>query len=306
MTDQVLGIDVGGTAIKLGRFLRDGQCLQSITVPTPQPALPQPVLETIVAAIEEIDPAGESVAIGIGTPGPSDAACRVARLAINLPEWRNVPVADWIEAKVQRPVVVENDANCAGVGEAWLGAGRRFPNMILLTLGTGVGGAILINGQLFTGRDGSAGELGLISFDPEGTPCKSGNRGSLEQQLSIGAIRRRTGQDPETLGKLAAAGDPEALAFWQHYGRDLGIGLTSLIYVLAPDAVVIGGGISDSYEFFVPAAWAEIQERVVITSREGMQVLRAELGNRAGMTGAAKLAIDRLLSSSRKSISPRL
>ncbi|MBF2009318.1 MAG: ROK family protein [Chlorogloeopsis fritschii C42_A2020_084] len=290
VTPEVIGIDLGGTAIKLGRFTVDGTCRKSLTVATPQPATPEVVIVAMVDAIALLDPENQTIAIGVGTPGPPDAAGRIAKLAINLPGWCDVPLADALEAKTGKPTVVANDANCAGLGEAWLGAGRYFQNLILLTLGTGVGGAIILNGKLFVGHYGAAGELGLITFNPDGPTCNSGNQGSLEQYVSITAIRRRTGKDPAELGTLAKAGDPQALAFWQEYGRDLGIGLTSLIYVLTPEAIVIGGGVSASAEFFLPAAKREIEKRVLKTSRVGIQLLAAELGNSAGMLGAAKLA----------------
>lgn len=287
---QVLGIDLGGTAIKLGRFDRQGTCLQSLTVPTPQPATPQAVLAAMVDAIHQVDPLGESGAIGVGTPGPADATGRVARVAINLTDWRDVPLADWLEAKTSKPTVLANDANCAGLGEAWLGAGRPFRDMILLTLGTGVGGAVVLDGKLFVGRDGTAAELGLITLYPDGPPCNSGNRGSLEQYASVQAIRRQTGLEPDELGRLAQAGDPTALAFWQEYGRNLGAGLASLVYVLTPEAIVVGGGVCASAEFFFPSAWAEIEQRVLPSSRSSLKLLQAELGNQAGIVGAAKLA----------------
>jgi len=287
---QVIGIDLGGTAIKLGRFGQDGTCLQSLTVPTPQPATPEAVLQVMVEAIAQIDPTKQSIAIGVGTPGPADAAGRIARVAINLANWHDVPLADWLEAKTGRPTVLANDANCAGLGEAWLGAGRRFRNMILLTLGTGVGGAIIINDKLFTGHQGAAGELGLITLNPDGPPCNSGNQGSLEQYISVPAIRRRTGLEPAQLGALAQAGETNALTFWQSYGAILGAGLASLIYVLTPEAIVIGGGVCASANFFFPSALAEIERRVLPSSRAGLQLLCAELGNQAGMVGAAKLA----------------
>ncbi len=287
---QVLGIDLGGTAIKLGRFGQDGTCLQSLSVATPQPATPAAVVEVMVDAIAQLDPAQQSIAIGVGTPGPADAAGRIARVAINLEQWRDVPLADWLEAKTGLPTVLANDANCAGLGEAWLGAGRRFRNLILLTLGTGVGGAIILDGKLFTGHQGTAGELGLITLNPDGPACNSGNRGSLEQYVSVPAIRRRTGLEPAELGALAQAGDPDAWTFWQIYGKDLGAGLASLVYVLTPEAIVIGGGVSASAEFFFPAIQAEIERRVLPSSRAGLQLLPAELGYQAGMVGAAKLA----------------
>lgn len=288
---SVIGIDLGGTAIKLGRFNQDGTCLKSLSVATPQPATPEAVLAALIEAIAQIDRDNQTEAIAVGTPGPPDATGRIAKIAINLPGWYDIPLADWLEAKTGKPTIVANDANCAGLGEAWLGAGRHYQNLILLTLGTGVGGAIILNGKLFVGHQGAGGELGLISFNPDGPRCNSGNQGSLEQYTSATAIRRRTGKEPAELGALAAAGDAAALTFWQEYGRDLGIGLTSLIYVLTPEAVVIGGGVSASFQFFLPTMKAEIERRVMPTSREGLQILPAELGNAAGMLGAAKLAL---------------
>lgn len=288
---EVIGIDLGGTAIKLGRFGSDGTCLQSLSVATPQPATPTAVLDAMALAIASVDSEHKAIAIGVGTPGPVDASGRIAKVAINLAGWREVPLADWLEQKTGLPTILGNDANCAGLGEAWLGAGREFRNLILLTLGTGVGGAIILDGNLFLGHRGAAGELGLITLNADGPECNSGNQGSLEQYLSIGAIRRRTGLEPEELGKLAKAGDSQALEFWQSYGRDLGIGLTSLIYVLTPEAIAIGGGVSASAEFFFPAAIAEIERRVLPSSRTGLQLLTAKLGNQAGMVGAAKLAL---------------
>jgi glucokinase len=292
---EVIGIDLGGTAIKLGRFTEDGTCLQSLTVPTPQPAYPNDTIEMMVYAIEKLAPGMVNInAIGVGTPGPADAAGRVAKIAINLEGWIDIPVATLIQSRTGVPTVVGNDGNCAGLGENWLGAGRNYRNSILLTLGTGVGGAVFLNGALFTGHAGSAGELGLITLDATGHPCKSGNNGSLEQFLSGQAIRRMTGKEPEELGKLAAAGDRSALEFWDSYGRNLGIGLTSIIYILTPEVAIIGGGISASAKYFLPAAKREIDKRVMETSRPGFKLIEAELGNQAGITGAAKLAWEML------------
>lgn len=289
---QVIGIDLGGTAIKLGRFSENGTCHQSLTVPTPQPATPEAVLTAITDAISQLNPADNSVqAIGVGTPGPADATGRIARVAINLKNWHDVPLADWLEAKTNLPTILANDANCAGLGEAWLGAGRQFQHLILITLGTGVGGAIIQNGQLFVGHKGAAGELGLITINPDGPECNSGNRGSLEQYVSVQAIRRDTGLEPLELANLAKSGDAKALEYWQKYGRYLGAGLANLIYILTPEAIIIGGGVSAGSEYFLSTVQAEIEQRVLPSSREGLQLLIAELGNQAGMVGAAKLAM---------------
>ena len=292
---EVIGIDLGGTAIKLGRFTEDGTCRQSLTVPTPQPAYPDETIDRMLYAIEKLAPAMLNIsAIGIGTPGPADVAGRIAKIAINLEGWIDIPVATIIQSRTGVPVVVGNDGNCAGLGENWLGAGRNYRNSILLTLGTGVGGAIFLNGGLFTGHAGSAGELGLIAFNPDGHPCNSGNNGSLEQFLSGQAIRRITGKEPAEMGRLAAAGDRSALEFWDTYGRNLGVGLTSILYILTPEVAIIGGGISASAQYFLPAAKREIDRRVMATSRPKFQLIAAELGNQAGITGAAKLAWEML------------
>jgi len=251
MVKTVIGVDLGGTAIKIGKFDQEGNCLESLTLPTPQPATPKEVALTIHQGICQVNLEEESTGM---------------------------------------PTILANDANCAGLGEAWLGAGKRFQNLILLTLGTGVGGAIILDGNLFVGSKGTAAELGLITLNFDGPLCNSGNQGSLEQYTSLQAIRRMTGKEPKQLAELAEKGDREALEFWQGYGCLLGAGIASLLYVLTPEAVIIGGGISASAKFFFPSLLTEIERRVLPSSREGLEVLTAELGNRAGMVGAAKLA----------------
>jgi glucokinase len=291
----VIGIDLGGTNIKAGRFAKDGTCLAFANVKTPNPPLPEATIEQLEALVSQLDPAAETLSMGVGLPGPTDAAGRIALHAINLPGWEDVSLAEALERKLGKPTVLANDANCAGVGEGWLGAARGYRSAIVLTLGTGVGGAILLDGKLFTGHAGAAGELGLIALRPEGPLCNSGNQGSLEQYVSATAIRRRTGKSPRELDRLARAGDELALAEWHRVGCDLGIGLASLIYVLTPQVVAIGGGVSQSADLFLPSAIAEVERRVLPTSRIGLQIVPAQLGNRAGCIGAAKLAWDCLV-----------
>jgi glucokinase len=291
---QLIGIDLGGTAIKLGRFDREGTLLAELQVPTPQPAMPGAVSVAISEAVRQVDPERLAPLVGIGLPGPMDAAARVARVCINLPGWQQVPLADWLEPELERRVTLVNDGNAALVGEAWLGAARGFGDVLLLTLGTGVGGGVMLNGRLFTGHGGAAAEPGLIGVDPQGPPCNSGNRGSLEQFCSIGGLARLSPLDPAELCRRADAGDADALAVWAQYGRWLGIGLTSLVYVLTPELVLIGGGLSAASHHFLPAAQAELEQRVQAESRAGLQLRRAALGNGAGRLGAARLALERL------------
>jgi glucokinase len=291
---QLIGIDLGGTAIKLGRFSASGALLAELQVPTPQPAMPGAVVMAIVEAVQQLDPDRLAPLVGVGLPGPMDAAGRVARVCINLPGWEQVPLAAWLEPQLQRRVTLANDGNCAVVGEAWTGAARGYDDVLLLTLGTGVGGGVLLGGRLFTGHGGAAAEPGLICVDPEGPPCNSGNRGSLEQFCSIAGLGRLSPLDPRELCRRADGGDAEALAVWRTYGRWLGIGLSSLVYVLTPRLVLIGGGLSAASAHFLPAAQAELEQRVQAESRAGLEMRCAALGNGAGRLGAARLALERL------------
>lgn len=286
----VIGIDLGGSSIKIGCFTPGGESVYQGMIPTPQPSTPQAVTKAIATIVTQLNLQYNCIAIGLGTPGPTDGDGRIAKIAINLDNWRNVPLADWLESETGLPTKIANDANCAGLGEAWLGSGQKFTNFILLTLGTGIGGAIILNKQLYTGIYGAAGELGLITLNYTGPNCNSGNQGSLEQYLSIQAIERNTGKNPAVLAELANQGNQEAITFWEDYGKLLGAGLASLIYVLTPEAILIGGGISASSHLFLPSTQAEIERRVLSSSRIGLQILTAQLGNQAGIVGAAKLA----------------
>ena len=292
--DQVIGIDLGGTAIKLGRFNCAGELLAEEQVSTPQPAVPGAVTMALCEAVEQLDPDHQASVVGVGLPGPMDPAARVARICINLPGWENVPLAEWMESRLDRAVTLANDGNCAVVGEAWLGAARGFTDVVLLTLGTGVGGGVILNNQLFTGHNGAAAEPGLIVVQPDGPACNSGNHGSLEQYASIAALRRLCDREPLQLSALADAGDPEAIAVWSKYGSRLGVGVASLVYLFTPQLVLLGGGLAGAIHHFLPAVQDEVHARVQEVSREGLRILPCALGNGAGRLGAARLALQRL------------
>ena len=293
----VIGVDLGGTAIKLGLFSLDGDLLADHQRPTPQPATPGAVCMEIVEAIGVLDPDGRASVVGIGLPGPMDAEARIARVCINLPGWEEVPLAAWLEPRLNRRVTLANDGNCALVGEAWKGAASGFDDVVLLTLGTGVGGGVMLSGALFTGHHGAAAEPGLITLFPEGPECNSGNRGSLEQFASITGLQRLGADDPAALAAAASRGDQEALAIWDRYGELLGTGISSLVYLFTPQLVLLGGGLAGASAHFLPAVRREVMSRVQAISREGLQIKACALGNGAGRLGAARLAVQRLLPS---------
>ncbi len=291
---QLIGVDLGGTAIKLARFDLAGELLAELELATPQPAVPGAVTMAIAGAIAQLDPDRLADRVGIGHPGPADRGARLARLAINLPGWRDVPLADWLEPLLSRKVTCANDANCAAIAELERGAARDASDVLLLTLGTGVGGALVLGGQLFTGSHGAASEPGLIGIDPDGPACNSGNRGSLESFCSLRGLARLSPLTPLELCRQADAGEATALAVWERYGQLLGIGVSSLLYVITPELVLLGGGISGASHHFLPALWREVEKRVLAVSRQQLEIRRCQLGNGAGRLGAALLARDRL------------
>lgn len=293
----VLGVDLGGTAIKLGLFSLGGDLLAEHQRPTPQPATPGSVCVEIVDAIGVLDPHGRASVVGIGLPGPMDADARVARICINLPGWEEVPLAAWLEPRLKRKVTLANDGNCALVGEAWKGAALGYSDVVLLTLGTGVGGGVMLGGRLWTGHNGAAAEPGLITLFPDGPDCNSGNRGSLEQFASINGLKRLSGAEPASLAMAASCGDVQAQAHWMQYGQLLGTGISSLVYLFTPQLVLLGGGLAGASEHFLPAVRREVTTRVQAASRESLQIKACALGNGAGRLGAARLAIERLLTS---------
>jgi len=288
---KYIGVDIGGSSIKLGLFNIEGLLLAATTQPTPQPPMPGAVTIAICEAIEFLDPTNQAEFVGISVPGPIDSFGRIARISINLPGWIDVPLADWLEPRLKRKVILGNDGNCALIGEAWQGAAVGYQDVILLTLGTGVGGGVMIGGQIFTGRNGAASEPGLISIDLNGFECNSGNSGSLEQFGSLKGLKRLSDCEPIELNYRASIGRVDAIKVWEKYGQQLGVGISSLIYLFTPQLVVLGGGLSSSASYFLPSIRKEVNRRVQYLSREGLLIRAASLGNGAGRLGAAKLAI---------------
>ncbi len=292
---QLIGVDIGGSFLKVGRFALNGQLLAELEIPTPTPSMPGAITVALTQAINLIDPNHKAPFVGIGLPGPMDTCCRIARICINLPGWVDVPLADWLEPRLNRKVILGNDGNCALLGEAWRGAAQGFQDVLLLTLGTGVGGGVMIGGTLFSGHNGTAAEPGLICLDHEGPACNSGNRGSLEQFASSAGLKRLSQVEPDELNELADLGDPRAIEVWDRYGRILGTGISSLIYVLAPELILIGGGLSRASTHFLPSLQKEVEKRVQPVNRKGLLIRTCALGNGAGRLGAARLALERYI-----------
>jgi glucokinase len=229
------------------------------------------------------------VSAGIGVPGLYDPATGTTRFLVNLPGgWRGIPVAGPVSAALGIPVFLINDARAFGLAELRLGAARGASSMVGLTLGTGVGGVIAVDGRVLQGHDGTAGEVGHQTIDPDGPWCGCGNRGCVEAYARADQIAAACGTaSAEAAFRAAAEGDERALDGLARVGRYLGIGIANLITLIAPDRVVIGGGVAAAGELILEPIRAELRRRVLTTALDRVELVTAELGTWAGSIGAA-------------------
>ena len=288
-----LGIDLGVTNLKwatLERRVDAWQTLDRGQVPTLADEGPDAVVgRTIEVARTAVERRPDITSIGVGVPGLYDPVAGTTRFLVNMPgHWTGVPIRDPIEAALGLPVSLINDARAFGLAELRLGAGRGAQSLVGLTLGTGVGGVVAVNGQVHLGHDGTAGEIGHQTIDPDGPPCNCGNHGCLEAFTRADRIAAACGT--ETAGAAVAAaeaGDRRAIDGLATIGRYLGIGIANAVTIISPDRVVIGGGIAAAGDFILEPIRAELRRRVRTTSVDEVVVVTAELGTWAGAIGAA-------------------
>ncbi|MEA2519737.1 MAG: glucokinase [Chloroflexota bacterium] len=293
-----LGLDLGGTNLKwtvVERAADDWGILDRGQVRTlaggPDAIVPQ-LGEVGRAAIERWpggDGAPPITTAGIGIPGLYDPRTGATRFLVNIPgPWDGYPVAGPVGDVLGVPVALINDARAFGLAELRLGAGRGASSMVGLTLGTGVGGVIAVDGKVHQGHDGTAGEVGHQTIDPDGPSCNCGNHGCLEAFARADRIAEACGTaTAEEAVERARSGDAAAIAGLRRVGRYLGIGIGNMIVVLSPDRVVIGGGIAPAADLLLPEIRAEIRRRVLTTSVDEVDIVTAELGTWAGSIGAA-------------------
>ena len=307
-----IGVDLGGTKLLAGAVGPDLSVhhrARRLVYGLDQAGL----VDACVAAVEEAVEAvgGEVSSVGFGIPCLIDQRTGIAVSAVNLP-LLNIPFRDLMAERLGLPVVVDNDANCAALAEARAGAGRGARELVLLTIGTGIGGGLVLGGELYRGSVGAAAELGHIVVDADGPPCQGfcPNRGCLEAVASGTALVREAalavGARPDTaLGlaledgrpltgplvtELAHDGDPVARDVLALIGRRLGVGLSSLVNVFNPEVVVIGGGVIAAGEMLLAPAREEMLRRALSPSRELVRVEAAAFGAESGMIGAALMA----------------
>lgn len=311
-----IGIDVGGTNVKIALIDDNGKIIYSNSVPTYAKMGYEYTVNNIKQAIKDLmketnTTPSDIEGIGFDFPGQVDCKTGVVKLAPNIPGWVNVPIAQMIEDEFHIPTRIDNDVRCAALGELKFGAGRGCENFICITVGTGIGSGIVINGKVVRGATNAAGELGHIKLQMNGGPiCGCGDTGCLEAFASGPAIVAMA-QDyikggkstkfremaaveggeitPYMVAKAAEEGDPVAKRIFEIVGEYIGIGLTSVINLLNPERVIIGGGVAESGELLLGPIRKTIKERAMVVAGNAVEIVPAQLGNSAGVIGASML-----------------
>jgi len=304
MADYTIGLDLGGTNLRAAAIDASGKMLDKISGATNFTEGREAVLSDIVAAIQNLrerhGPAGLR-GIGVGVPGFIRIREGFITNSNNLPYLENFPVRDEIERRLGARVILENDANSAALGEKWMGAGRDVSDLVLLTLGTGIGGGIISGGRVLRGYVGMAGELGHTTVVPDGNPCGCGNRGCLEKHASATAVSAManllhlgvdlTSKDIYDLARQPGEVGDKARAIWQIMGESLGVALANLVNTFNFPLYLLSGGMLPAWEFFAPPMMAELERRSFTyrATKDGTRIAQATLGNEAGLYGAAYL-----------------
>ncbi|PKO22718.1 MAG: ROK family protein [Chloroflexi bacterium HGW-Chloroflexi-1] len=314
----ILAVDLGGTQIRAALCHPGGQILRRVARATQAKSGPEAVLErmarTISEAIGEV-PSEEIAAIGIGAPGPLNPVTGIIMGAPNLPGWQNVPLRTLISERFGRPTFLGNDANVAALAEFTYGAGRDVRDMIYLTISTGIGSGIIVDGRMLLGANGLAAEAGHIIVKPDGPLCGCGNRGCLEALASGPAIARdvvariKAGKksrvvrlvdgdlskiDARIVNEAAQAGDKLAINAFRRAGEYLGLGITSLLHLFNPRMIVLGGSVTKAGPLLFDPMRETLDARARPIYTEGLAIVQAALGDDVGLLGAAALAVTEL------------
>ena len=298
MTEYSIGLDLGGTNLRAAAIDRDGKLLHLVTGHTQYSEGRDAIMSDMVEAIDTVrTQQGHAGLAGIGVvvPGFISLEEGVIRNCNNIPSLENFPIREQLSHSLNAPVILENDANGAALGEQWIGAGRGVDDLVLLTLGTGIGGGIVCDGKIIRGFMGMAGELGHITVIPNGNPCGCGNRGCLEKHASataISAMGKLMGYGDVTAKQVyerAVAGDERAVEIFACMGEALGIALATLVNAFNAPLYLLSGGVIGAWDFFAPAMLAEARRRSFSFRTTNTRVEKAKLGGEAGLYGAAYL-----------------
>jgi glucokinase len=297
VNETVIGVDVGGTKILAGVVERDGTVVTHREYPTPIES-EGALLDGLEAAVRELLD-DRVAAVCFGVPSRIDQRSGIAIGSVNIP-LVDCPLRDVMRERLGLPVEIENDANAAAIAEWKIGAGRGTSDMIMLTLGTGVGGGLILGGRPYRGSIGAGAELGHIVIVHDGELCSCGGRGHLEAYVSGKGAERVAKEafgpavDAHRLVRLAHEGDPKAVELLTEIGRKLGSGLGSLINIFDPELVVIGGGFAAAGDLILEPAHEVLRREALKPMRDSVRIVRAELGTSAGLVGAGMAAFEAL------------
>ena len=302
-----IGIDFGGTTIKCA-LVEDGKIIQRgdliDTLHSGDSSAIEEALLGRIAQLRAIRP--DTVAIGVGLPGIIDSVNGIVHRLSNVPGWNDIPLCDLLQRRTGLYAAIENDAKCMAYAEWKYGAARNGKNVVCVTLGTGVGGGIILDGRLYRGSFLGAGEIGQMSIDYQGLPGNYGNLGAIEKYVGNHQIAERGQRLYESAGRLvsleqctpavlaaaAQAGDPVARQLWAEIGREIGVALANVVWLLNPDTIVLGGGVAKAGDLLFEPIRRTIQSTTMPTFYENLKILPAALGNDAGIIGSASVALD--------------
>jgi len=311
--EKIIAVDLGGTNVRAAFFPSpQPPYTEIIKIPTESDQGADHIVDRIVTAVRSVMPEGnEPIRIGLGSPGPLDPARGVILNAPNLKGFIDFPLRDRLQERLNCPIAIGNDADMACLGEWGFGAGRGTRNMIYMTISTGIGGGIVVNGQLITGGAGLAGEIGHMTMEPDGPMCGCGHRGHLETLSSGPSIARsateriRAGEDSslrlllekhtklsaEDVSEAAASGDALAIAVIAKAGYYVGLQISNLAHALNPEAFILGGGVTNMGELFMEPVRQSVKKNILHSEYlKTMKILPAMLGDDAGIIGAMVLA----------------
>jgi len=296
----IIGIDLGGTNLKAGLLDKNYIMRDKIVLVTKKFVNKQGLISAIIFAIESLIKDNnlnkkQVLGVGIGVPGPVNYQKGIVHFLPNIPGWREVKLKGILEKKLELPVSIDNDAKAMTLAEYKFGNARKFKNILCLTLGTGVGGGMIIGGSLYRGKDNAAGEIGHLPINEEGPRCNCGGIACLETYIGNAKILKLARAkfnkviSLEELSRLASKGDKKSCAIWSSVGRHLGVALSGLVTVLNLDAIIIGGGVAGAGKILFDEVKDTIRKRSMSVQAARVKILKAKLKNDAGIIGASIL-----------------
>lgn len=316
MRDKVIGIDIGGTNLRGALVDNEGKIHKRMKILSEAELGIDRLIENLAGFVREISEGEQINGIGIGIPGVIDSKNGIITQAPNISKVDNYPLRSVLIEKLgnELDVIIENDANNAALGEWWIGAAKDVNSMLMITLGTGVGGGIVLDGELWRGAQGMAGEIGHITIYPDGAKCKCGNSGCLESYASANAIRRMVNEGlnekdlgtvlrstikgghvediPRVVAEAALGGDAFSIDIWHRVGKALGIGIATLVNLFNIEMIVIGGGVSNAWDLFIDSVLEEASARALRAPMKNAKIEHALLKDDAGIMGAAYLSFN--------------